>query len=123
MEAKDELSEDNVSVHDIRMFLLSSLDFAEDFAHNQREHAAAVTDFSQDIRRIKRELMSAFKPDLVPASLPDILCLLTAARTAAEIMRERDPEKSGSLARFVEGLNHAQETFIGKVRPRAGNCP
>lgn len=38
MEANDELSEDdNVSVYDIRRYLLSSLDFAEDFAHNQRE--------------------------------------------------------------------------------------
>ena len=123
MEAKDELSEDNVSVHDIRRCLLSSLDFAEDFAHNQRDHAAAVTDFSQDILRIKRELMSAFEPDLVPASLHDIICGLMAAKTMAEIMRERDPEKSGSLTRFVEGLNHAQAEFIVKVRPQAGNCP
>ncbi|HSQ50676.1 MAG TPA: hypothetical protein VLL94_05340 [Nitrospiraceae bacterium] len=123
MEAKDELSEANVSVHDIHRCLLSSLDFAEDFAHNQREHAAAVTDFSQDIRMIKRVLMSSFKPDFVPASLHDIICGLIAARVIAEIMRERDPEKSDSLTRFMEGLNHAQAEFIGKVRPQAGNCP
>lgn len=67
--------------------------------------------------------MSSFKPDLVPASLHDIICGLTAARAIAEIMRERDPEKSGSLTRFVEGLNHAQAEFIEKVRPQLGNCP
>ena len=91
MEEKDELSEDDMSVYYIRRYLLSSLDFAEDFAHNQREHAASVTDFSQGIRRIKMELMSSFKQDLAPASLHDIICGLIAARVIAEIMLERDP--------------------------------
>jgi len=39
------------------------------------------------------------------------------ARGIAEIMAERDPEKSGPLTRYVEDLKHAHEEFIRKVRP------
>ena len=118
MTSADGVTEDNVSVEDIRRCLLYSLDWAEELSHNKREYAAAVTDFSQDIRRIKRELMSSFKPDSHPPyGLQDILCGLTAARTMAEVMRERDPEKGDCLTRFLEGLNHAQKEFLRRVRP------
>ncbi len=101
----------------IRSCLLSSLDFAEDFAHHKPEHAAAVTRFSREIQRIKKELMSSFEEGSAPGTLPDIVNGLTGARAMASIMAERQPEKSGSLNRFVEGLQHAQEEFIRKIRP------
>ena len=39
-----------------------------------------------------------------PSTLPDIVNGLTGARAMASIMAEHQPEKSGSLNRFVEGL-------------------
>jgi len=117
------LADDRPSLGDIRAGLLSSVDFADDFAYNRPEYAADVTRFSQEIRRIKKELMSSFEESSAPSSLPDILVGLSGARAMASIMAERHPEKSGPLTRFVEGLKHAQEEFIGKVRGRAGNCP
>ena len=110
-------ADDRPSLWDLRTELLSSIDFAEDFAHNRPEYAAAVTSFSQDIRRIKKELMSSFKEGSAPSSLHDIVNGLTIAGAMASIMAEHHPEKSGPLTRFVESLNHAQEEFIQKVRP------
>ena len=114
-------SDDKPTLWDIRSWLLSSLDFAEDFAHNRSEHAVAVTRFVQDIRRLKKELMNLFKDDLVLSPLHDIVNGLTGARAMASIMAERHPEKSGPLTRFVEGLKDAQDEFIRKVR--AGGYP
>lgn len=107
---------------DLRACLLSSVDFADDFAHNRPEYAADVTRFSQEIRRIKEEFMSSFEKDSAPSSLHDIVIGLTGARAMASIIAERHPEKSGPLTRFVEGLEHTQEEFIGKVRWQAGDC-
>jgi hypothetical protein len=116
-------ADDRPSLWDLRACLLSSVDFADDFAHNRPEYAADVTRFSQEIRRIKKELMSSFEKGSAPSSLPDIVNGLTGARAMASIMAEHHPEKSGLLTRFVEDLKNAQEEFIGKVRVRAGNCP
>ena len=110
-------SADELSVWDLHNHLLSSVDFAEDFARNRPEYAAAVTSFSQDIRRIKKELMSSFEEGSAPSSLHDIMNGLTCAKAMASIMAEHHPEKSGPLTRFVESLKHAQEEFIQKVRP------
>ncbi len=117
------LADDRPSLWDLRACLLSSVDFADDFAHNQPEYAADVTRFSQEIRRIKKQLMSSLEQGSAPSSLPAIVNGLTGARAMASILAERYPEKSVPLTRFVEGLKDAQEEFIGKVRPQAGNCP
>jgi hypothetical protein len=110
-------SDDRPSIWDVRTCLLSSLDFAEDFAHIRPEHAAAVTNFSQEIRKIKRELMSSFDEGSAPSSLHDIVNGLTGARAMVSIMAERHPEERGLLTRFLDGLRHAQEEFIQQVRP------
>jgi molybdopterin-guanine dinucleotide biosynthesis protein A len=39
----------------------------------------------------------------------------------ASIMEERHPEQSGPLTGFVEGLKHAREEFIQKVRSDVGS--
>jgi hypothetical protein len=116
-------ADDRPSLRDIRACLLSSVDFADDFAHNRPEYAADVARFAQEIRRIKKELMSSIEEGSASSSLPDIVNGLTGARAMASIMAEHHPEKSGPLTRFVEELKHAQEELIGKVHPRAGNCP
>jgi hypothetical protein len=116
-------ADDRPSLWDLRACLLSSVDFADDFAHSRPEYAAAVTRFSQEIWRIKKELMSSIKEGSAPSSLHDIVNGLTGARAMASIMAEYHPEKSGPLTQFVEGLKHAQAELIGKVHPRAGNCP
>ena len=113
---------DRPTLWDIRNGLLSSLDFAEGYAHHQPKHASDVACFSQELRRLKNELMSAFEKDSVPTP-HDILVGLIVARAGAIIMAERHPEKSGPLTQFVEGLKHAQAEFMGKVRPQAKNCP
>jgi hypothetical protein len=105
------------SLWDIRRELLSSVDFAEDFALSHPEHADAVARFSQELRRLKRELMSHFKSSFTPAPLHDIVNGLTGARAVASFMAERHPEKSGPLSRFEDGVKHAQVEFIRKVRP------
>jgi hypothetical protein len=110
-------ADDRPSLGDLRACLLSSVDFAEDFARNRPEYTDAVTRFTQEVLRIKRELMTAFQDDLHLAPLHDIVNGLTGARGMASIMAERHPEKSGPLTRFVEGLEHAQEEFIRKVKP------
>jgi len=115
--------DDRPSLWDLRACLLSSVDFADDFAHNRPEYAADVTRFSQEIRRIKKELMRSFEEGSAPSSLPDIVNGLSGARAMASIMAEHHPEMSGPLARFVEGLKNAQEEFIGKLRERAAKCP
>jgi len=109
---------DRPSIWDLRGQLLSSVDFAEDFAHNRPEFADAVNRFTEEVRRIKKELMTSFEEDLVLAPLHDIVNGLVGARAMASIMAERHPEKHGPLTRFEEGLKHAQDEFIRKVRPQ-----
>ena len=111
---------DRPTVWDIRTYILSSLDFAERYAHHKPEHGSDVVRFSQELRRLKEELMSSFEKDSVPVP-HDIVVGLTGARAMAEIMAERHPEKCGPLTQFVEGLKHTQAEFIGKVYPEAGN--
>lgn len=106
-----------LSVWDIRACLLSSVDFAEDLAHDRPEFADVVTRFSQEVRRIKKELMIAFKDDFVSAPLHDIENELLGARVIASNLAKCSPEKSSPFNRFEEGLKHAQEEFIRKVRP------
>ena len=67
--------------------------------------------------------MSFVEETSVPPSLHDIVHGLIGTRAMASMMAERHPEKSDSLARFVESLKHAQEDFSEKVRPQRGNCP
>jgi hypothetical protein len=117
-----ESEKDRPTLWDIRSCLLSSLDFAEGYAHHQPKHASDVACFSQELRRLKNELMSLFEKDSVPAP-HDIVVGLTGARAIAAIMAECHPEKSGPLTQFVEGLKHAQAEFIGKVRPQAKDYP
>lgn len=52
--------DDRPSLWDLRACLLSSVDSAEDFAHDLPEPAASVTRFTQEIRKITKELMSSF---------------------------------------------------------------
>lgn len=52
---------DSPSVWDIRCCLLSSIDFAEDFGLSQPKHADAVNRLSQELRTLKKELMSSFE--------------------------------------------------------------
>ena len=112
---------DRPTVWDIRSNILSSLDFAERYAHHKPEHASDVARFSQELRRLKNELMRSLEKDSVQAPLHDIVTGLTVARSMAEIMAERHPKKRGPLTQFVEGLKHTQAEFIGKVYPEAGN--
>lgn len=104
---------------ELRSCLLSSLDFAEDFAHNRPEYAAAVTCFSEEIRSINNELISSFEEneDSAPSSLDNIVSQLEGARSVALVIAKRHPEKSGPLTRFVEGLRDAQKELIRKVGP------
>jgi|SRR5262245_7693291 len=105
------------TVWEVRRFLLSTLDLLEGYAHHRPEHASAVARFSQELRRLKDELMNSFEAGSAQTTLPDILNQLTAVRGTASLMAERHPEKSG-FPQFVEGLQHAEaEFFIGKVRP------
>lgn len=107
---------DYPSFWDIRRCLLSSVDFAEDFALRHPEHADAVARFLQEIRRIKKELTSSFEGS-APSEVPDIVVGLSGARGMASIMAKRHPEKSGLLTQVEEGLKNAREEFIRKVRP------
>lgn len=110
-------SKDNeASLGKLRALLLSSLDFAEDFGHNEPKYAAAVFRFSQEIRRIKREFMSSFENGSPTRGLPDILVGL-GARAIASFMADRHPEKSEPLTLFMDGLEHAREELRGKVLP------
>ena len=116
-------ADDSPSFWNIRNWLLSSLDFAEDFTSNCPIHAADVARFTHELRRLKKDLMTSFEGDVVLAPLHDIVTGLMGARGMGSIMAERHPEKSGPLTQFVEGLEHAQAEFIGKVRPSAKGCP
>ena len=95
----------------------------EGYAHHRPEHASAVARFSQELLRLKEELMSSFEAGSARTTLPDIVNQLTAVSGLASAMAERHPEKSGPLTQFVEGLKQAQTEFVGKVRPEWGNCP
>ena len=110
-------TDDSPSFWDIRRCLLSSVDFAEDFSLNHPEHTDAVTRFSQEIRRLKNDLMSTFEEGSAPSEPHDIVVGLSGARGMASIMAKRHPDKSGILIRFEEGLKHAREEFIRNVRP------
>ena len=110
-------TDESPSFWDIRRCLLSSVDFAEDFSFHHPEHADAVTRFSQEIRRLKKQLMSSFAEGSFPSSLHDIVNGLSGAKALATILAERHPEKSSPLSGFVDGLKHAQDEFVRKVRP------
>jgi hypothetical protein len=105
--------DDKPSLWDVRACLLSSLDHAEDFARTYPLHAAAVTRFAQELRRLKSELMD--EEGSGPSTLHDIVNGLTGARAMASILSEYHPDKSGALTRFKEGLIHTQEEFLVKV--------
>jgi len=107
---------DYPSFWDIRRCLLSSVDFAEDFALSHPEHADAVARFLQEIRRIKKELTSSFEEGSAPSELHDIVVGLSGARGMASIMAKRHPEKRRLLTQVEEGLKNAREDFIRKVR-------
>ena len=117
------LADESPSFWNVRTSLLSSLDFAEDFARNCRDHAADVAHFTDELRRHKKDLMTSFESDIVPAPLQDIVNGLMDARVMASMMAERHPKKSGPLTQFVDGLEHAQTEFMGKVRLPAKDCP
>ena len=110
-------SEDDKSpLWHLRAFLLSSVDFAEDFAFKHPEHADAVSHFLEELRRIKKELMTSFEETSRPASLHDIRLGLMGAKAMASVVAERHPERSGLLTRFQEDLTQAQWDFIRKVQ-------
>lgn len=79
-------ADDSPSFRDIRACLLSSVDFAEEFAHDRPEYSAAVTRYSQEIRRLKKELRSSLQEDSARSGLPDIMVGLSGARAMASIM-------------------------------------
>jgi hypothetical protein len=56
------------SVWDLRACLLSSVDSAEEFAHDLPKSATTVTRFRQEIRRIIKDLMSSYYGRLGPLS-------------------------------------------------------
>lgn len=66
-------ADDSPSFWNIRAYLLSSLDFSEDFANNCPDHATDVARFSQELRRLKKDLRTSFEGDLVLAPLHDIV--------------------------------------------------
>jgi hypothetical protein len=106
------------TIWDLRACLLSSLGFAEDFASNQPEHATAVAHFSDELRRIRRELMNLFQDPSTPSSsLHDIVNGLTGAKGIASIMAQRFPDKSPVLTKLEEDLARAGNELIQKVRP------
>jgi hypothetical protein len=109
--------DDRPSIGDIRTCLLSSIDFAEDLAHNRPEHAAAIGSFLENIRRVKRELMSSFEEGSTRSSLPDIVNGLTGARAMALIMAKHHPEKGDLLHGFVQSLNNIQEKLVRSIQP------
>ena len=113
---------DRPTVWDIRGMVLSSLNFAERYAHHKPEHASDVARFSQELRTLNNDLMRAFEKDSVPVHPLDIMIGLTGARAMAAIMAECQPEQCGSLTQFVEGLKHAQAEFMGKVYPESGHA-
>ena len=111
------LSDDGPSIWDIRNCLLSSLDFAEGFARDRPEYAAAVSHFSQDLRRIKNEFMLRCEEGSASSSLPDIVNGLTGARAMALIMAERNPAKREAFTCFVEEFIQAQQQLVREVHP------
>jgi hypothetical protein len=104
------------SVRDLRASLLSLLDVAEELARNRPEYAAAVISFSQEIRRIKKELMSSFEVDLARHEL-EILTKLTQAQVIAQLMEESHPEKRGLLTKIQKDLGRAWGELSRTVRP------
>jgi hypothetical protein len=108
---------DRPSFWDIRRCLLSPIDFAENLALSQPKHADAVSRFSQELLRLKKELTLLFEKEIVPTPLHDIVNGLIGARGMAEMMSERHPELRAPLERFVRGLIEAQKKFIREVRP------
>jgi hypothetical protein len=112
-----DVGDESPSVWDLRAGLLSTVDFAEDYAHDLPKSAATVTHFTQEIRRITKELTSSLYGRLGPLSpFYKIVDGLSSVRKLASIMAERDPANSEALTRFVESLIHAQEEFLGNLR-------
>ena len=109
-------ADDVPSVRDLRACLLSLVDVAEELAHNRPEYAAAVTSFSQEIRRIKKELVSSFELGSVRHEL-EILNELIPARVIVQLMEECHPEKRGLLTKLQEDLGHAWEEINRRTRP------
>jgi hypothetical protein len=107
-------------VWDIRACLLSSVDWAQDFAEDHPEFANAVEHFSQEVRRIKKQLMASLRDDSIPASLHDIVNGVTGARGSALVMAERHPDKSGALNLFEEELTHTLKNLVRAIRPEWG---
>ena len=62
-------ADDSPSFGNIRVYLLSSLDFAEDFASNCPDHATDVARFSQELRRLINRL-------IIVATSRCVLCCL-----------------------------------------------
>ena len=97
--------------------LLSLLDVAEELAHNRPEYAAAVTSFSQEIRKIKKELlMSAFEIGSVKGTQPIVAELIHAVMIVL-LMKESYPEKRDFLTKLDADLDHAWGELIRRVRP------
>ena len=104
------------SVQNLRACLLSLVDVAEELALNRPGYAAAATSFSQEIRRIKKELVSSFEMDSVRHELA-ILNELTRAQVMAQLMEESHPEKRGFLTKLQEDLGHAWGELNRRIRP------
>ena len=109
-------ADDGPSIWNLHAGLLSSRDFAEEFSRAEPRHSAAVSRFSQEVQRIKNELMRSFEASFASPSLYDVANGLTIARAIASILAERHPEMSGQLTKFVEDLGHAQQEFFQSVR-------
>src|SRR5215475_1312669 len=75
----------------IRGCLLASIDVAKDFGHGHPEYAAAVTRFSEEIGRIKEELLSSFQKGSVSSSVDDIVEQLRIAKWAVPLIAEHRP--------------------------------
>jgi len=104
------------SVRDLHESLLFLLDVAEELAHNRPEYAAAVTSFSHEIRRIKKELMSSFELGSVRHENA-ILNELIRAKVIASLLEEHHPEKRDILTKFQVDLGHAWDELTRKVWP------
>jgi hypothetical protein len=111
---------DRPSVWDIRACLLSCVDWAQDFAEDHPEFADAIEHFSQEVWRIKKQLMASLRDDSIPASLHDIVNGVMGARAGALVMAERHPEKSGALNLFEEDLTQALKNLVRTIRPDWG---
>jgi hypothetical protein len=102
------------SVQTLRAALLCVVDVAEELAQNRPEYAAAATSFSQEVRKIRKELVSSFELGSVQRELA-ILNELTYTKTIVSIMEERYPEKRGFFTKLNEDLGHAWGELIRSI--------